>query len=131
MGGTRPITFSALTLAVAATAAACSSSPTACTAIAAPGIAIQVRDSTTDNPAASGALGIAVDGSYVDTLEHVPTFDPTTLLTLLGAWEREGTYDVTVTRAGYLPWHRNSIVVTGDECHVHTVTIEALLQPSQ
>lgn len=127
----RSVMSGALVLGAAAVSA-CGSSPTACTAIAVPGIAINVRDSDTYYPAASGALGVAQDenGNYVDTLEYVPTFDPTTLLTMLGAWERQGTYDVTVSKPGYLTWHRDSLVVTGDQCHVHTVTIEALLQPN-
>lgn len=120
----------ALAVGASAILSGCGNSPTVCTEIAIPGIALEVRDSVTYYPAASNAIGVAQDGSFVDTLEYVPTPDPTTLLTMVGAWERQGTYDITVSKTGYLTWHRDSVVVTGDQCHVHTVQIEVLLQPS-
>lgn len=119
----------ALALAAAVPGLACNDLPVMCTAIAVPGIQVDVRDSVTGLPATDGALGIARDGPYVDTLETLPTAGPLPSPTMLGAWERRGTYDVTITKANYLTWSATGVHVTGDACHVTTLTLDANLQP--
>lgn len=118
-----------LALAAAMPGLACNDVPVVCTAIAVPGIQVDVRDSVTGLPATDGALGIARDGAYADTLETLPTMGPLPSPTMLGAWERQGTYDVTVSRTNYLTWSAAGVRVTGDACHVTTVKLEANLQP--
>jgi hypothetical protein len=44
------------------------------------------------------------------------------------AYERAGTYTVTVEQQGYRPWSRSGVRVTKDECHVRGVSITARLQ---
>jgi hypothetical protein len=74
-------------------------------------------------PAAEGAEGIAIDGAYVETLELLAPG------TLLGAGERPGTYDVTITKTGYMTWSAQDVRVDADECHVIGVALEASLIP--
>jgi hypothetical protein len=120
----------ALALAAAMPGFGCNDVPVVCTAIAVPGIQVDVRDSVTGLPATDGALGIARDGAYVDTLETLPTAGPLPSPTMLGAWERQGTYDVTISKANYLTWSAAGVRVSGDACHVTTVKLDANLQPS-
>jgi hypothetical protein len=120
----------AFALAAAMPGFGCNDVPVVCTAIAVPGIQVDVRDSVTGLPATDGALGIARDGAYVDTLETLPTTGPLPSPTMLGAWERQGTYDVTISKTNYLTWSAAGVRVSGDACHVTTVKLEANLQPS-
>jgi hypothetical protein len=46
---------------------------------------------------------------------------------LAAAFERPDTYAVTVSKAGYLDFAINDVVVTAGVCHVNTVTVEARL----
>jgi len=98
-------------------------SPSVCTLEARPGIVVEVRDSLTGAPAASGALAIARDGLFADTLRGLD-------LRVAGAHERPGTYGVSVTKSGYRDWSGAGVRVTSGECHVHTVTLEARLIPT-
>jgi len=86
------------------------------------GLSITVLDGA-GAPAADGALGLAVEGSYVDTMM---VFLPETLV---GAGERAGTYDITITKDGFMTWTAENITVTADECHVIPVSLDANLVP--
>ena len=86
-----------------------------------PGIAVQVRDSVTGSSTGLGAIVVATEGAFADTGASVSG--------IYGiAYERPGTYTVTVEQAGYLKWTRTGVVVTRGECHVNTVNIIARLQ---
>jgi hypothetical protein len=98
----------------------------ACTTDFRHGVVVEVRDSLTDAPAASGARLIVRDGAYADTSDQLPFMDP---LTLRAAGERGGTYDVTVEKPDHRDWTRARVRVLEDECHVIPVRIEARLQP--
>ena len=106
--------------------AACNSTeenPVACTTEARAAINVDVRDSLTGQPAAAGAIGVAAEGSYADTLD---AFSATSLG---GAYERAGTYAVTVRKPGYREWRRDGVVVTSDPCHIRPVQLQARLVP--
>lgn len=113
-----------LTLALAA-AASCGivSEPVVCTDEARPAIAVEVRDSVSNALVGEGARVIAADGSFADTAFAISDVPVVGL-----AHERSGNYVVTVRQAGYLDWSRTGIRVTEGPCHVHTVTVVALLQ---
>lgn len=96
-----------------------------CSTEAKAGIQVDVRDAVTGNPAARGAVAIAADHSFVDTLRMWPGPDS---LTVVGAFERPGVYAVIITKEGYRDWVRLNVVVGKDECHVITVRITALLE---
>ena len=111
--------------------AACSSILGAgdCTTEAVTGLEVTVRDSATGLPAGRSAVVIAREGAYADTAEvFLPPGVEVEVEQFALAIERRGTYEVTVTRAGYRPWRRTGVRVRGDECHVRTTRITALLQ---
>lgn len=93
-----------------------------CTAEAVFGINLTVHDGT-GGPAADGALGVAIEGAYADTLVIL------TPSTMAGAVERPGTYDITVSKFGYATWSATNVTVAADECHVIPVSMEANLIP--
>lgn len=95
-----------------------------CSTEARAGIQIAIRDAITGAPAATGALAVAYDGPYSDTLRGVPMFDS---LTVFGVFERPGTYTAIVSKSGYHDWIHSNIVVRKDECHVIPVILEAQL----
>ena len=106
----------------------CNAAPTACTASIEPGIVVAVRDATTQQPVARGAVAQLSSGSYSETLlEH--GFSNGQLTSLAGAFERPGTYQLKVNQQGYAPWSEDNIVVSKDTCHVITVKLEASLSP--
>lgn len=92
-----------------------------CTDAQFPGIAVQVRDSVTGSSTGLGAIVVAAEGAFADTGSSVSGIYAL-------AYERPGTYTVTVEQASYLKWTRTGVVVTRGECHVSTVNIIARLQ---
>jgi hypothetical protein len=104
------------------------SGPIACTDIFLWGLHVAVQDSATGTPSASGAQLIARDGAYADTSSFPPNRPDLDGLHLVAAGEREGTYTVTVRKAGFVDWERSGIVVTADECHVRPVALTARLK---
>lgn len=107
---------------------ACSSpNDVVCTLIAVPGINVLVRDSVSGAFGSNGATATAVDGTYTDT-NGFPAISTQPELPISLAYEREGTYAVTVAKTGYKAWNTSGIRVTRDVCHVRTVTLTARLQ---
>lgn len=98
-----------------------------CTQEARAGLNITVKDAVTDEFLTSGVTVIAQDGSYTETLENFPN-DETALF--VGAWERAGSYTVTVSKEGYQTYTSEIIVVTADICHVIPQQITVDLQPN-
>ncbi|HXG01274.1 MAG TPA: hypothetical protein VNL69_10810 [Bacteroidota bacterium] len=102
-----------------------------CTTEARAGIQLDVRDALTGEPAAEGALAYALDGSYADTLDVLPTLPPQAPLTMAGVFERPGVYTVVVRKTGYRDWMQVGVVVRHDGCHVITVMLDARLERVQ
>jgi hypothetical protein len=98
-------------------------SPGACTTEAVAGISVVLRDQSGESLTADDADGRAVDeGGEVAELQSF--FDQ-----LIGAWERAGTYTVTVDKLGFETWVRDDVEVQAGECHVFPVRLEAVLSP--
>ena len=119
-------------LAAAALLSACgggSDSTVACTTQVVAGLRIQVLDRTSGSPISCGASATVTAPGYSRTVDNPagPTCSNATVLT--AADERTGTYAITVTKSGYLPFSTSNVVVTADECHVRTVDVEARLTP--
>ena len=93
----------------------------ACTAEARPGLSVSVRDMVTGGTVAGGRV-IARDGEYADTAS-----DAFLGLVYSLAWERAGTYEVTVEHDAYVTWRQVGVQVTKDECHVQSVSLVARL----
>lgn len=89
------------------------------------GLTIAVRDSVTGLPAASEANGVARDGGYQEILSGIFGND----LHLVGASERPGVYEITITKAGYQTWTRAGVSVVAGACHVTPAIFDANLQP--
>jgi hypothetical protein len=97
---------------------------TACTAEARPAIVVEIVDAQTGVvlEGLEGLRVIAREGAYADTARF-----PGSLTGL--AYERAGTYTVTVEHPDYLPWSRSGVRVREDGCnHVRTESITARFQ---
>jgi hypothetical protein len=106
--------------------------PVVCPGVVSRAIEVEVRDARTGAPAAAGALGIAREGSFADTLRVVGWMthpDPETAHLLGGAEERPGLYAVRVEKPGYLPWERSGVRAQRGPCGVVTARLQANLEP--
>jgi hypothetical protein len=97
-----------------------------CTMIFVYGLSVEVRDAVTGAGIAAGAVVVARDGTYSETLESGPVDS----VAVHGAGERAGTYTITVTRPGYAGWSSPPVTVTADQCHVLPVLVTARLTPA-
>jgi len=89
------------------------------------GVAVEVRDSLSMEPAVLGAILEIVDGTYRETVRgEFPG-----QIELLGATERAGTYHLIISKPGYVDWVVSDVVVKQYGCHVRTVRLRALLAP--
>lgn len=102
--------------------AACAQQPVICTALYAYGLTVTVVDAPTGDSLRVAPAGVAHDGSWSETMQVFGNH-------LLGAGERAGTYDITVTAPGYRAWDTTGVKVTADECHVRGVNLTARLAP--
>jgi len=90
-----------------------------------PGIVVEVRDMLTNDPIASNAIGTLQDGTYQETMQPYKAPQDSALLSLQGAIERPGTYDVLVQESGYRDWSMQHVTVQFVGCDVVTVYLEA------
>lgn len=95
-----------------------------CTTEARAGLQVTVTDAVTGMALAEGVTVTATDGNYMETLEQPGIFNQFT-----GAWERAGTYIITVTKNGYQTYVSQPVTVGADVCHVITETVTVTLQP--
>jgi hypothetical protein len=94
-----------------------------CTAPVSQSVVVSVRDSTSGQPAADGAIGTLVGAGVNDTLFQSDS------LTLRGG-DQTGTFTVTIDRPGYLTWIMSNVRVTkhGPCGNVIPVELNAQLQ---
>ena len=131
----RWVAHTAITFGAPGLVTACATDPVCPPATANPGIEVEVRDGATGEPAAYRALGLAMDGAYLDTLDFSTSglADSTAALVLQGAWGRAGQYDVQVSKDGFQVWTASEVIVeySGGRCPtVVTVTLRADLEPA-
>lgn len=101
-----------------------------CTQEAVSGISVEVRDAASGAPAACGATGTFQEAAYVEALSDAGQCSRVDSWPYLyGAFERAGTYRVTVSKLGYETWVLDSVTVTSDGCHVQPVALQANLEP--
>jgi len=97
----------------------------ACTEEARPGLSVSVTDSLLGAAEFRELSVVARDGDHRDSVFQSvypgsPFNGPVSL-----AYERAGTYDVTVRAQGYALWAVGGVVVERDACHVVTVPLTA------
>lgn len=96
-----------------------------CTEEARAGLNITVKNAVSNQVLGAGIKVIAKEGNYTETLEFFDANNPV----FSGAWERSGTYIVTVSGVGYTTFISDAITVTADECHVIPQQLQVSLQP--
>jgi hypothetical protein len=99
-----------------------------CTASIEPGLMVYVVDDVTGIPQAQGAVALAIDGDYSDSLRAGVLWGDT-LVALQGAAERPGLYQIRVAKPGYRTWTERNVRVFAGACHVRTAQVTARLQP--
>jgi hypothetical protein len=95
-----------------------------CTTEARAGLNVQVRLNSSSTFETNGISVVATEGSYVEPLEF---YQGSTVFS--GAYERQGTYFISVSKEGYIPYTSAPLTVTADECHVIPQTLEVNLIP--
>ncbi len=93
---------------------ACSIPTGQCTDIAEAGLTVHVVDATSGNDICD-AVVTATDGAHTEELQLTQT---SSSCSYAGAYERPGTYDVTVTEPNYATQEQAGIVVAAGVCHV-------------
>jgi hypothetical protein len=96
-----------------------------CTEEARAGLNITVKNAVTNQVLGNGIIVTAKDGNYTETLGFFDANNPV----FSGAWERAGTYIVTVSGVGYITFVSGAITVAADECHVIPQQLQIVLQP--
>jgi hypothetical protein len=96
----------------------------ACTEEARPGLVVTVRDSVVGAAVYQNVRVVARNGVYADTATE--SLLQSGIYSL--AYERAGTYTVSVEHPSYAVWQRSGVTVTADQCHVETVALLARLQ---
>lgn len=96
-----------------------------CTTELVAGIKITVNGPT-DQFSVEGVVVKVQDGDYIETLE---SFGDTN--DFFGAYERKGSYTITVTKQGFQTYTSvNPVIVEADLCHVITESREITLIPN-
>ena len=89
-------------------------------------VAVNLAESSSSIPISEGVTVIATDGNYSETLSF---YDPQNPI-FSGAYERTGTYIITVTKPGRQTYISQPIEVTKDVCHVIPENISVSLLPN-
>ncbi len=99
----------------------------ACTDEGSFAVNVRVVDAATGASRADGATLVVREGAYADSMTGGPGSPPV----LAAAPEREGTYEVTVRRAGYRDWTRSGVRVgRGGSCNgLRSALLTAELEP--
>lgn len=95
-----------------------------CTTEARAALNIQVRLVGSTTFETEGVSVTATEGSYSEQLSF---FTGSSIFS--GAYERQGTYIITVSKLGYVSYTSAPITVTADECHVIAQSLLVELQP--
>ncbi len=90
-----------------------------CTQEVKAGLAVTVSLGSYSSIVSEGVTVTANDGDYSETLSVIDSADRM----FFGAWERPGTYILTVSKEGYQTYTSAPITVDADQCHVITELI--------
>jgi hypothetical protein len=97
-----------------------------------PAVIVDVYDAMSGQPAAAGARGFVLEGTYSDSLRLAGEGArvPGPAVSLYAAWERPGTYDVYLIKDGFVPWTRRNVQAPQSGCHPATARLRAELVPA-
>jgi hypothetical protein len=99
----------------------------ACTGESAAGISLAITDFDTGGNLCDLNI-MLVDGDYVEEKRLTDFFNSTTPPISYGlAFEREGVYQIIISKEGYQTWKVEDFVVDRDFCHVITRSLEVEL----
>ena len=99
-----------------------------CTLVATPAIQLTVVDSLTAQSALLRSISVLIrSGGLSDTVFVASLAANAPPFSVGLAFDRPGTYDLSVSAAGYKTWTKNAVVVGSDLCHVVTVPLTARL----
>jgi len=118
-----------LALSLLVLASACRSDsivPIDCPEIARPGISLIALDRATAEPVRVKGTLVVREGSFAETATNAPPVE----LTFYAAYERPGTYTVTLEIPGYETWRLDGVVVNANKCSVNTVPLAAQISKS-
>ncbi len=96
-----------------------------CTASFEPGIVLEVRDGATNEPLADIATAMVSSLTFTEQMTVCAMDQNGQGLLLCGAYERTGTYAISLRVDGYEPWNATGVVVVPASCHVATVQLAA------
>ncbi|WP_108869488.1 hypothetical protein [Aquimarina aquimarini] len=111
-----------LVISVSCTSDDTTEDPILCTEEARPGLEIIIKDATSGAVLTEGIIVMATDGQYSETLENVKGTN-----LFIGAYERKGTYVISISKTGYISIVSDPVIVTEDICHVITKNLEFVL----
>lgn len=97
-----------------------------CTQEARAGLNIKVVDAITLKSLGDSLNVMAKEGAYSESLQLFTGNDPY----FVGAWERPGTYEITVSKNNYKTLVSAPVIVGKDACHVIAQTLTLTLQPN-
>jgi hypothetical protein len=124
---TRLVPIVGLVVGVAAWGCSDSTAPV-CTDIAIPGLAIDVKEAESGLLLRRDVTIIVATNGFQESVT-LTAGSPTAPWS--GAYERPGTYTITVRRPGYRDWVRAGVIVEReDRCHVRTTFVTAELEPA-
>lgn len=95
-----------------------------CTLEAKAGLNVTVSLDAMSSITSDGVTVIATDGVYQEALNVINPIDPI----FIGAFERQGTYVITVSKDGYQTYTSTPVTVTADVCHVIPQQVHVVLQ---
>ena len=98
-----------------------------CPPYVATGITIDVFDKETGNKISCGAIATIQDINYIEELVNPIGNECSDSQPLTGALGRAGTYEIKLTKDGYVDWFVSNIEVSSNRCTVNGMYLQAYL----
>lgn len=92
------------------------------------GINISVLDSATREYNGCGASVIIKDSDFYKKIDNPDVAGCRNDFIFAAAPERKGRYDIIVQKDGFKDWYQDDVIVTANQCHVNSVSIDALVE---
>ena len=99
-----------------------------CSSILTPAISIEIRDKETGLAISCGTSIRVIDHNFLEELENLDSDKCDNSFIYNAAYNREGVYDIHISKAGYLEWSIYSVAVDSGMCNVNTENVIALLE---